>query len=132
MLQKRMSSFTELAYGAEANEKCDVYSYGVLAVEVIMGKHPEDLLLSLSIPKSIISHRFTLKDLLDHRLPPPEDSVAKEVVFTMKLAFLCLQTKPQSRPTMQQVSQKLSTRKPTLSDPLEMIKLEKLLFDQFL
>ncbi|KAL1111445.1 hypothetical protein V6Z11_D02G060000 [Gossypium hirsutum] len=125
-------SAPELAYGTEANEKCDVYSYGVLALEVIMGKHPEDLLLSLSLPESIIGHRFTVKDLLDHRLPPPEDPVGEEVVFTIKLAFSCLQTKPQSRPTMQQVSQKLLTRKPTLSDPLEMIKLEKLLVDQIL
>ncbi|KAA3485345.1 putative LRR receptor-like serine/threonine-protein kinase [Gossypium australe] len=125
-------SAPELAYGAEANEKCDVYSYGVLALEVIMGKHPEDLLLSLSLPESIIGHRLTLKDLLDYRLPPPEDPIGEEVVFTIKLAFSCLQTKPQSRPTMQQVSQKLSIRKPTLSDPLEMIKLEKLLFDKIL
>ncbi|XVF38552.1 hypothetical protein REPUB_Repub20aG0111800 [Reevesia pubescens] len=117
----------ELAYGMEANEKCDVYSFGVLTLEVMMGKHPEDLLLSLSLPISITNHHYSLKDLLDHRIPPPIDQVAEEVVFTVKLAFSCLQTRPQSRPTMQQVSQKLSAQKPPLLDSLDMIKLEKVL-----
>ncbi|XWS13939.1 hypothetical protein CRYUN_Cryun36dG0081800 [Craigia yunnanensis] len=117
----------ELAYGREANEKCDVYSFGVLTLEVIMGKHPEDLLLSLSLPTSITNHHISLKDLLDHRLPPPMHQVAEEVVFTVKLAFSCLQNSPQSRPTMQQVSEKLSALKPPLLDPLNIINLEKLL-----
>ncbi|CDP11414.1 unnamed protein product [Coffea canephora] len=34
----------ELAYTLEVNEKCDVYSFGVLALEVIMGKHPGDFI----------------------------------------------------------------------------------------
>ncbi|WRX19893.1 Protein kinase domain - like 10 [Theobroma cacao] len=117
----------ELAYGMEANEKCDVYSYGVLTLEIIMGKHPEDLLLSLSLPTSITTHRISLKDLLDHRLPPPIDQVAEEVVFTVKLAFSCLHTSPHARPTMRQVSHQLSAQKPPLLDPLDMIKLAKLL-----
>ncbi|XVE81951.1 hypothetical protein DITRI_Ditri15bG0107800 [Diplodiscus trichospermus] len=100
----------ELAYRREANEKSDVYSFGVLTLEVIMGKHPEDLLLSLSLPKSITTHHISLKDLLDHRLQPPIDQVAEEIVFMVKLAYSCLQSSPESRPTMQQVSQKLSAR----------------------
>ncbi|XVE81950.1 hypothetical protein DITRI_Ditri15bG0107700 [Diplodiscus trichospermus] len=118
----------ELAYGREANEKCDVYSFGVLTLEVIMGKHPEDLLLSLSLPKSITTtHHISLRNLLDDRLQPPEDQVAEEVVFMVKLALSCLQNSQQSRPTMQHVSQKLSAQKPPLLDPLNMIKLEQLL-----
>ncbi|KAK9930096.1 hypothetical protein M0R45_027153 [Rubus argutus] len=38
----------ELAYTMEVNEKCDVYSFGVLALETIMGRHPGDLISSLS------------------------------------------------------------------------------------
>ncbi|KAK3020798.1 hypothetical protein RJ639_047754 [Escallonia herrerae] len=38
----------ELAYSMEANQSCDVYSFGVLAFEIILGRYPGDLVLSLS------------------------------------------------------------------------------------
>ncbi|KAK8662429.1 hypothetical protein V6N13_092003 [Hibiscus sabdariffa] len=34
----------ELAYTMVVTEKCDVYSFGVLALETLMGKHPGKLL----------------------------------------------------------------------------------------
>ncbi|KAF3455562.1 hypothetical protein FNV43_RR00194 [Rhamnella rubrinervis] len=37
----------ELAYTMEVNEKCDVYSFGIVTLEVIMGSHPGDLISSL-------------------------------------------------------------------------------------
>nr|GMC82454.1 MDIS1-interacting receptor like kinase 2-like [Ipomoea batatas] len=37
----------EFAYTMEVTEKCDVYSFGILALEVIMGKHPGDLIMSI-------------------------------------------------------------------------------------
>ncbi|KAH9704155.1 MDIS1-interacting receptor like kinase 2 [Citrus sinensis] len=38
----------ELAYTMVVTEKSDVYSFGVVALEVLMGKHPRELLSSLS------------------------------------------------------------------------------------
>ncbi|KAI8003386.1 MDIS1-interacting receptor like kinase 2 [Camellia lanceoleosa] len=63
----------ELAYSMEVNERCDVYSFGVLTLEVIMGKHPGDLIYSLSSSSSSSSststaHGILLKDVLDQRL----------------------------------------------------------------
>ncbi|KDP33359.1 hypothetical protein JCGZ_12908 [Jatropha curcas] len=45
-------SAPELAYTMEANEKCDVYSFGVVTLEVIMGRHPGDLISSISASSS--------------------------------------------------------------------------------
>ncbi|THG13504.1 hypothetical protein TEA_004604 [Camellia sinensis var. sinensis] len=104
----------ELAYTMEVNERCDVYSFGVLTLEVIMGKHPGDLTSSLSSSSSSYSsststaHGILLKDVLDQRLPAPENQVAEQVVVVAKLAFACLQANPLSRPTMRQVAMKLS------------------------
>ncbi|MFQ6664388.1 hypothetical protein Gotur_031519, partial [Gossypium turneri] len=33
----------ELAYSLVMTEKCDVYSFGVLALEILIGKHPGDI-----------------------------------------------------------------------------------------
>ncbi|KAI8022557.1 MDIS1-interacting receptor like kinase 2 [Camellia lanceoleosa] len=102
----------ELAYTMEVNERCDVYSFGVLMMEVIMGKHPGDLISSLSSSSSSststsTAHGILLKDVLDQRLPAPENQVAEQVVVVAKLAFACLHANPPSRPTMTQVAMKL-------------------------
>jgi serine/threonine protein kinase len=56
----------ELAYTMRATEKCDVYSFGVLALEVIMGEHPKELLSSLSIGEKSIEVMEVL-DLRKHK-----------------------------------------------------------------
>ena len=113
----------------EVNEKCDVYSFGVLALEVIMGRHPGDLILSLW-PSSSSSfsnaHGLLLKDVLDQRLSPPMNRMADEVVFVAKLAFACLHPTPQSRPTMKQVSVQLSKPRSAFQNPFHMITLGQL------
>ncbi|KAI8004667.1 MDIS1-interacting receptor like kinase 2 [Camellia lanceoleosa] len=116
----------------EVNEKCDVYSFGVLALEVIMGKHPGDLISSLSSSSSSSSSSTSttqgifLKDVLDQRLPPPRNQVAEQVVVVVKLAFACLHTTPLSRPTMQQVTTILSKQRPTLQNQFYTITLGQL------
>ncbi|KAK9992256.1 hypothetical protein SO802_027241 [Lithocarpus litseifolius] len=112
----------ELAYTMEVNEKCDVFSFGVLTLEIIMGKHPGDLTSSLSSPTFTI-RELLLKDVLDQRLSLPMDEAAREVLSIAKIAVACLHTIPQSRPTMRQVSQKLSTQKSHLPNTLQSITL---------
>ncbi|XXG61838.1 hypothetical protein AAC387_Pa05g0343 [Persea americana] len=104
----------ELAYTMRVTEKCDVYSFGVLTLEVIMGEHPGNLLSSLTM---LEAKGILLKDILDQRLPPPTDREMKEVALTMAIALACLCSDPQSRPTMYHVSQKLSTSRDLLLEP---------------
>ena len=106
----------------EINEKCDVFSFGVLALEIIMGKHPVDLILSLS-SSTFTTRDMLLKDVLDQCLSLPINQVAREVLSIAKIAIASLHTIPQSRPTMQQVSQVLSTQKPHLPNTLFTITL---------
>ncbi|XP_060672845.1 MDIS1-interacting receptor like kinase 2-like [Ziziphus jujuba] len=60
----------EFAFTLEVNEKCDVYSFGMVSLEVIMGKHPGDLISVLFSSSSSTtpstSHDIALKDMLDH------------------------------------------------------------------
>ncbi|XP_024046452.1 MDIS1-interacting receptor like kinase 2 [Citrus clementina] len=103
----------ELAYTMAMTEKCDVYSFGVVTLEVLMGKHPRDLLSSLS---SSSDPKIMLIDVLDPRLPPPVDrKVIRDILLASTISFACLQSNPKSRPTMQSVSQEfLITRKTPL------------------
>ncbi|XP_060671372.1 MDIS1-interacting receptor like kinase 2-like [Ziziphus jujuba] len=68
-------SAPELAYTMEVNEKIDVYSFGVVTLEVIMGKHPGDLISSLLL-SPLLAVDVLLKDVLDQRLSPPRGRIA--------------------------------------------------------
>ncbi|PNT01805.1 hypothetical protein POPTR_015G123800v4 [Populus trichocarpa] len=119
----------ELAYTMKVHEKCDVFSFGVLTLEVMMGKHPGDFISSLMFSASTSSSSPTgcntlLNDVLDQRLPPPENELADGVALVAKLAFACLQTDPHHRPTMRQVSTELTTRWPPLPKLFSTIELE--------
>ena len=90
-------------------EKCDVYSFGIIMLEVVLGTHPGDLLSSLS--ESTGQH-VLLKDVLDDRISLPTVEIAANLSDTVALAFHCLDTDPRNRPTMHDVSQRLSIFKP--------------------
>ena len=90
-------------------EKCDVYSFEIVTLEVLLGIHPGDLLSSLS---STTCQTILLKDVLDNRLSLPTSHIAATIVEVVILALCCLDTNPQNRPTMQNLAQRLSISKP--------------------
>lgn len=124
-------SAPELAYTMNVDEKCDVYSFGVLAMEVIMGQHPGDLVSSLSTSTSSTLqssvHDILIKDVVDQRLPGPKNNVAEEMVCIMKTALACLHLIPQRRPTSRQVTLQLLQRRQLLKTSFHMISLGQLL-----
>ena len=117
----------------EVNDKLDVYSFGVLTLEVLMGKHPGEFISSFYFSSSsplspIIVDDILLKDILDNRIPPPDNPVIEEVVVSIaRLAFACLNTNPQCRPSMQQVASKLSKKGPSMQSTFQMVTLRQLL-----
>jgi hypothetical protein len=67
-------------------EKCDVYSFGVLTMEVVIGKHPGDLLL----PFFCRTEQCTkLKDILDHRIIVLTSDEEKDIILLMLVASAC-------------------------------------------
>ncbi|XP_058761610.1 MDIS1-interacting receptor like kinase 2-like isoform X1 [Vicia villosa] len=92
----------ELAYTMAVTEKCDVFSFGVLAFEILTGKHPGDL---VSYIQTSNDQKIDFKEILDPRLPSPPKNVLKELVLVGNLALSCLHTNPQSRPTMRSIAQ---------------------------
>lgn len=117
----------ELAYTLVVNEKCDVYSFGVVALEILVGKHPEEILSSL---QSAPIHNITLCQVLDQRLPTPNMAVSLDIVRVAIIAFACLNPNPCSRPTMKQVSQCFLTQPTPLAIPLREVSLQQLMSQQ--
>lgn len=95
----------EFAYTMKVTEKCDVYSFGVLIMEVIKGKHPGDLILHL---QSSAPGNVELEDLLDQRLQHPTQKILEILISIIRIARSCLHVDPQSRPTMHFISRSLS------------------------
>jgi len=101
------------------NEKCDVYSFGMVALETLMGKHPKDILPSLQSTSTIC-------EILDQHLPLPTDSDLQDIVVIVIVAFACLNPNPCSRPTMKCISQCFLTHLPPFNIPLRDISLHQL------
>ena len=116
--------YAELAYTMVVTEKCDVYSFGVVALEILMEKHPGELLSSLSSPSS--SQNVMLNEIFDQRLPPPNHQVAQDVFFVATVAFACLHNKPKSRPTMKWVSREFISHNKPIMNPLHAVSLWQL------
>ena len=115
----------------KVDNKTDVYSFGVVTMEVIMGRHPGELISSLlssaSSSSSTVNHCL-LSEVMDKRPSPPMDQVMEEMVIIVKTAFACLRVNPQSRPSTQQIDRALSRQqRPQFSKPFPMITLGELL-----
>ncbi|CAA3028172.1 MDIS1-interacting receptor like kinase 2-like [Olea europaea subsp. europaea] len=66
----------ELAFAMKVTKKCDVYSFGVLALEVIKGKHPSEYIQYITTPSN---GDLWMEDLLDPRIlyPTQEEKIVK-------------------------------------------------------
>lgn len=104
-------------------EKCDVYSFGVVTLEIIMGRHPGDLMLSLL---KNCNESTLLKDVLDPRLPLLSRQDERDMTLLVTIALSCLNPSPKARPSMHQVSQRLLSSNLSLAIPFNNISMQHL------
>lgn len=96
----------EYAMLGHASESCDVYSFGILLLELASGKKPLEK-LSTTLKRPITEWALPLacernfKELADQRLDGKYDEEElKRVVF---VGLICAHNRPEKRPTMLEV-----------------------------
>ncbi|XP_047340913.1 leucine-rich repeat receptor-like serine/threonine-protein kinase RGI4 [Impatiens glandulifera] len=98
----------EYACMRKITEKSDVYSYGVVLLEIITGKRPVDP----SFPENqhliqwVREHLKSKKDpveVIDPKLQGHPDTQIQEMLQALGIALLCTSNRPEDRPTMKDV-----------------------------
>lgn len=97
--------YAEYGYMMKITEKSDVYSYGVVVLEVLTGKQPIDPTIpdGLHIVDWVRQRRGRVEVLAQSMCGRPE-SETEEMLQTLGVALLCVNPLPDERPTMKDVA----------------------------
>lgn len=98
---------TEYAYTMKVTEKCDIYSYGVVLLELLTGKTPVQPLdqggdLVTHVRHYVRDHSLTA-GILDDRLNLENKSIVNHMITVLKIALICTSMSPFDRPSMREV-----------------------------
>lgn len=101
----------ELAQSSRPTDKCDVYSYGVVLLELVTGRKPVE---SPSSSEVVVLRDFvrqvlesgSASDCFDRRL---RNFAENELIQVMKLGLFCTSEVPSKRPSMAEVVQFLES-----------------------
>lgn len=106
----------ELSKLKNASTKTDIFSLGVIMLELLTGKSPGEAIDGLDLPEwvaSIVKEEWT-NEVFDVELMRNDCNNGDELLSSLKLALHCVDPNPGARPEAQQVLEKLEEIKPDL------------------
>ncbi|QHO42293.1 Receptor-like protein kinase [Arachis hypogaea] len=94
----------EYGYMMKITEKSDVYSYGIVLLEVLTGKQPIDPTIPDGLHVVDWVRQKKGLDVLDPRLLSRPESEIEEMTQALGIAMLCVNPSPEERPTMRDIA----------------------------
>ena len=97
--------------GGKFTQKCDVYSFGIVLLELLTGRMPDfgaenDHKVLESFVRKAFKEEKPLSDIIDPALIP-EVYAKKQVIVAFHIALNCTELDPELRPRMKTVSENL-------------------------
>ncbi|EFJ37553.1 hypothetical protein SELMODRAFT_77558 [Selaginella moellendorffii] len=106
----------EYAYTLKVNEKSDIYSFGVVLLELVSGRRPIEPEFGDGVDivqwvRKKIQTKDGVLEVLDSRIRE-ENLPLQEIMLVLRVALLCTSDLPVDRPTMRDVVQMLGDARP--------------------
>ncbi|XP_042506343.1 leucine-rich repeat receptor-like protein kinase TDR [Macadamia integrifolia] len=112
----------EYAYTLQVDEKSDIYSFGVVLMEILCGKRSVaaefgDGNSIVDWVKSKMKSKDGVVEILDKNAGSSCASVREEMMLVLRVALLCTSKNPADRPSMRDVLSMLHEAKPKRKSP---------------
>lgn len=91
----------------KVTEKCDIYSYGVVLLELITGRAPVQPLEQggdlVTWVRNYIRENSLTPGILDTRIDMKDETTMNHMITVLKIALFCTSLSPFDRPSMREV-----------------------------